>query len=498
MEDANKKIQRLISEEEMLRLVKYYQEQLTEDALLYLKGRGIEQDIIEKFSIGFEKDTIGFQPYHQDFKGYFRNRIVFPLYTKDKKVIDFIGRSLDGREPKYKSLLGVEDHFFNEAVLEKSQDVIFCNSIFDVLSLEQVNLPAICMVDNQVYNEQIGKIKGKRVFFCFGNDELGRRESIRLAKIFESHVKELYIIRLPQGFKDINDFFVRVKDPVDQFIKLIHLTLEESIYRTIAPEQKNLIIYQEEYNKRHKGNVTGIKTGFQDLDSLLMGGLQEGLYVLGGNVSVGKTTFLKQLTDQIARHVPVIYISWDMTSFELWARTMARLSKHPVQAVLSGSVPIKDIQLANQKYADIAKRIWIVEATLSSGLEDIAFYISKILQGLNTKPVIIFDHLQRIQVSKGTSLTNTEQQLQVTHHLNSLSRTWGLPIILAASETEEDLPSGLLASVDVYLSLEEHSKDQKIPVTLELRKNRNGALGKVQFLFDRAIGEFSKVPEYTD
>ncbi|MFV9510712.1 DnaB-like helicase C-terminal domain-containing protein [Tepidibacillus sp. LV47] len=498
MEEPNKKVQRSISDEEMIRLVKYYQDQLSEEAKQYLRERGITQDTIEKFNIGYEKDTIGFKPYYKDFKGYFRNRIVFPLYTKKRKVVDFIGRSLDGKEPKYKSLIGIGNVFFNETVLEQSQDVIFCNSIFDVLSLDQVNLPAVCMVDHQLYNEQIAQMEGKRVFICFGNDELGRRESIRLAKILEPYIKELYVIRLPQGLKDINDFFVRVKDPVEQFIKLINLTLEESISRPIASEQKNLIIYQEEYNKRHKGIVSGIKTGFQDLDHLLMGGLQEGLYLFGGNVSVGKTTFLKQLTDQIAKHVPVIYVSWDMTAFELWVRTMARFSKHPIQVVLSGKAQIKDIQLANQKYAEIAKRIWIVEASLTSSLEEITIYISKILQGLDTKPVIIFYHLQRIQVNKGKGIVNEEQQLQVTFHLNSLSRAWGLPIILATSLAEEELPNGLLASVDVYLSLEEQSKDHKIPIILELKKNRNGALGRVQFLFNRVIGEFSEASEYTD
>ena len=495
---SNQKIQTSFSEAEMQQLVKYYQEQLTEEAILYLNQRGIEKDTIETFEIGFEKDSIGFQPNQKGFKGYFRNRIIFPFLTKDKQVVDFIGRSIDGKEPKYKSLIGVNNLFFNETVLDHSEDIIFCNSIFDVLSLEQANLPAVCLIDNQVAEEQIEQLKGKRVFFCFGNDELGRRESIRIAKIFENYVKELYIVRLPQGLKDINDFFVRVKDPVNQFIKLINITLEETIHRPIAPEEKNLIIYQEEYIKRNKGNISGIKTGFQDLDTLLVGGLQEGLYLFSGNVSVGKTTFLKQLTDQIAKHTPVIYVSWDMTSFELWVRTMARLSGHSIQSILAGSAPLNEIQAVNLKYAQLASHIWTIEATISSNLEEISLNISKILQGLNVKPVIVFDYLQRIQLNKGQNVINQEHQLQVTYNLNSLSRTWGLPIILASAGTEADLPNGLLSSVDVYFSLEDNLKDPKQLITLELKKNRNGALGKIDFLFNRTIGEFSKVSENTD
>jgi len=492
MEELNKTIQRSFSEEEMQKLVKYYHDQLGEEAVLYLKDRGIEQVTIERFSIGFEKDKIGFQPNQKDFKGYFRNRIVFPLYTKNKKVIDFIGRSIDDKEPKYKSFLGINHIFFNEKVLSESDDVIFCNSIFDVLSLDQVKLPAICMVDNQVSEIQKQQMDGKRVFFCFGNDEIGRRESIRLAKTLQPHVKDLYIIRLPQGLKDINDFFVRVKDPVDQFVKLINITLEESIYRPIASDDKNLIIYQEEYNKRHKGNVLGIKTGFQDLDTLLVGGLQEGLYLIGGNVSIGKTTFLKQITDQIAKDVPVIYVSWDMTSFELWARSIARLAKKPVQSILAGSVPIKDIQIANQQYAEIASRIWTIEASITSNLQEIANNINKIIQSLNSKPVVILDYLQRIHLAEEINSVNPEKTIQVVYHLNSLSRTLGVPIILAATGTEDNLTNNLLASVDVYLSMEQDTNVSSSSITIELRKNRNGALGKIELLFDKTIGEFSE------
>ncbi|GBF11674.1 DnaB-like helicase C-terminal domain-containing protein [Tepidibacillus sp. HK-1] len=491
-------MQRNISSNELLQMVQYYRGQLTQDALDYLKDRGIQSEIIEKFLIGFEKDMIGFQPNDKGFNGYFHNRIIFPLQTMEQDVVDLIGRSIDGREPKFKSLIGVEDVFFNEMALKQVDDVILCNSIFDVLSLEQAKLPSICMINSQLNDQLLTKMENKRVFICFGNDEIGRRETIRVAKWLESVIKELYIIHLPKGFKDVNDFFIRMKNPSDEFINIINKTLKESLLSPIAPDSSNLVLFQEEYIKRYNKKLSGIKTGFKALDELLVGGLQEGLYLVGGAVSVGKTTFLKQLTDQVATNVPVLYISWDMTSFELWVRSMSRFTGCSTQQIFSGQVPVQDIQLANQTYSTLAKNIWTLDANIHTSLEDIAIILNKILLQLHKKPVIIFDHLQRIHLKQGLSMPAHEQQLQVTYNLHHWSRQWGVPILLAATGKEENFPPELVASIDSYIHLEGNNNEENSLVTFELKKNRNGSIGKIQFSFNKTIGLFSEILKDAD
>jgi len=494
----NKQLQPSLKNGFLNKMAESYQKQLTDEAISYLKSRGIEQETIDKFSIGFEKDQIGFQPYDHEYVGYFHNRVIFPLTTQNSEVVDFIGRSIDEKEPKYKALIGVDDVFFNEQVLQSANDVILCNSIFDVLSLDQVKLPAVCMIGNQLMEKQMEQLNGKRVFLAFGNDEIGRRETIRVAKWLENIVKELYIVHLPEGLKDINDFFIRVKNPLEEFIQLLNQTLKESMESIISPDSSYLIHFQEEYIKRNKGLLNGIKTGFEALDDLLVGGLQEGLHLLGGNVSVGKTTFLKQLADQLAEQVPVIFVSWDMTSFELWVRTMARLTGYSTQEILNGQVPVPVIQQANQRYAKIANQMWTIDANIETTLEDVALYISKISQNLHKKPVIILDHLRRIHLKQGMNLPVQESQLQIAYYLQSWSRQWSVPIILATTGKEEDLSCDLLAAVDIYLSLEGESDQIKHTLQIEVRKNRNGSLGNMELLFDRKSGNFSKKSENTD
>jgi len=496
--NTNKKLFASFNKEDLLKMREYYQNQLNNDAIQYLTERGINDQTIKKFEIGYEKDILGFQPHKRDYVGYFRNRIIFPLKTVHSEMVDFVGRSVDGKEPKYKSFIGVEDVFFNEDILSESEDVLFCNSIFDVLSLDQAKLPAVCSIYNQVYENQIEKLTGKRVFLCFGNDEIGRRESIRIAKTLEGLVNDLYIIHLPEGFKDINDFFVRVKNPIEEFINLLNITLKESLISPISPDSSNLTLFQEEYLKRHNGNVKGIKTGFDQVDKLLVGGLKEGLYLIGGNVSVGKTTFLKQLADQIVEQIPVIYVSWDMTSFELWVKSMARLTGFSTEEILAGSVPVEEIQKANLKYVDIANYIWTIDANIDFTLEDIAISINKILRNLNRKPVIILDYLQRIRLKEGLKLTQQEEQRQICYNLHQWSRQWGITILLATAGKEQDVTNEVLASVDVYMTLEGNAQVNQSPIQLIIRKNRNGALGDTKLMYNKVSGEFSKISEDKD
>ncbi|MDY7030122.1 MAG: CHC2 zinc finger domain-containing protein, partial [Spirochaetota bacterium] len=91
------------------------------EALKYLKARGVDEEIIEQFNLGFVPqkrswlyDFLKGKNYSDEFlsqtglfsrkypeSSLFNGRLVFPIYTAGGQVIAFGGRSIDGREPKY-------------------------------------------------------------------------------------------------------------------------------------------------------------------------------------------------------------------------------------------------------------------------------------------------------------------------------------------------------------------------------------------------------------
>ena len=74
-------------------------------------------------------------------------------------------------------------------------------------------------------------------------------------------------------------------------------------------------------------NTPYIPTGFKNFDSILDGGLYEGVYILGAIPSLGKTTLALQIADQIAEAgEDVLIFSLEMARRELMAKSISRLT----------------------------------------------------------------------------------------------------------------------------------------------------------------------------
>ena len=68
-----------------------------------------------------------------------------------------------------------------------------------------------------------------------------------------------------------------------------------------------------------------VKTGFNNLDTLLMGGVYPGLYVVGAISSLGKTTFVLQLAETFAKQgKQVLFVSLEMSRLEIVSKMISR------------------------------------------------------------------------------------------------------------------------------------------------------------------------------
>lgn len=484
-------------------MVAYYQKQLREEALYYLQKRGIELETAEEYQLGFDPGKIGFYVHSGKLGDFFEHRLIIPVHDAEGQTVDLIGRATDHREPKYKALLGVEDVMFNEAVLADTEDVVLCSGFFDVLSLSQARLPAVCVPAWMSFKERHAeRLQGKRVFICMGNDELGRRESVRIQSMLQDTAQETFIVNLPETIRDVNDFFVRIQNPLDAFMQLLNQTMEETLLVPISPDIKNITVYTEEYMKRHRGQASGISTGFARLDAALFGGFRSGLYLLAGGASCGKTMLMKQIADFIALHeTPVVYVSWDMTSFELWARSVARMIGTEPQNVLSGKVEPDQVNEANKQYIQISKMLWTIECTLDTPLDKVMASIERVAALAGKTPVVFIDHLQRIPVAgiaaEGGD-SDKHKQTVLAYSLKQWSRETGGTVVAAVPSDNgvEGLSQGAQASADVILLLRPDSAEPDNDgqrVGLHMLKHRNGSLVTIPMWFYDQKAMFAEV-----
>jgi len=204
-------------------------------ALAYLAGRGISEKTIDQFYLGyasggwetlanfFSKKAI---PYavvekagliipRKGKNGYydrFRNRIIFPIFDINKKVIGFGGRSMDDSLPKYlnspetpvyhksRSLYGL---YHARKKCRESDTVYLVEGYFDFLSLYQNGIQnVVATLGTALTSEHLRLLKGYagKIILVYDSDEAGVNAAFRSIGIIRKEGFDAKIVILPSGY----------------------------------------------------------------------------------------------------------------------------------------------------------------------------------------------------------------------------------------------------------------------------------------------------------
>ncbi|WP_346916308.1 DNA primase [Clostridium sp.] len=217
----------------------------------YLKGRGITDETIKKFGIGFALDNWqGIRSYLKQ-RGFseeeilelglttknekgniydrFRNRIIFPVFNVSGRVIGFGGRVLDDSKPKYLNSpetpifhKGTNLYGLNLAIKNNSaRTVIMVEGYMDVISLFQQGVTNVVATLGTALTEGQCKLLKRyidTVIVSFDSDAAGQNATIRGLEILQKSGFNLKILRIPRG-KD-PDEFIRAYGK-EKFLKLV-------------------------------------------------------------------------------------------------------------------------------------------------------------------------------------------------------------------------------------------------------------------------------------
>lgn len=292
--------QRLYDEsEELIEILemaeRFFKSQLSKEVISYLHKRGINDELIEAFSIGyapsgktilkfFEEKSIPLIKIHkaglvgsrEDGTMYemFYNRIMFPIKNIYNKVVGFGGRVMDKGLPKY--LNSPETIIFrkhetlyseNNAISSayKNNYSILVEGYLDVIALHKAGFKeAMASLGTSVTEQHLQKLwrAGDEIVMCLDGDEAGMQATqrvINMALPLISSSKKISFVRLPRSL-DPDDFIN--KEGGAEFKKLFdqRVNLSEMIWHTMyegktfqSPEEKALLEQQlEEYCKQIK------------------------------------------------------------------------------------------------------------------------------------------------------------------------------------------------------------------------------------------------------
>lgn len=244
----------------------------------YLKGRGISDETIKKFGLGFALNDwhgtrnylkrIGFKEAEilelglttKNDKGNiydrFRNRIIFPVFDVTGRVIGFGGRVLDDSKPKYLNSpetpifhKGTNLYGLNLAIKNNfNRTIIMVEGYMDVISLAQQGVTNVVATLGTALTEGQCKLLRRyvdTVIVSFDSDAAGQKATARGMDILLKAGFELKILQIPKG-KDPDEYirangreaFLRL---VDDAMGLIDFRLKAA-EKDIDFQKKDMIV----------------------------------------------------------------------------------------------------------------------------------------------------------------------------------------------------------------------------------------------------------------
>lgn len=188
-------------------------------------------------------------------------------------------------------------------------------------------------------------------------------------------------------------------------------------------------------------SFTERKTGFSNMDK--KNSIYPGLYGIGAISSLGKTTFMAQMADQLAAMgVNVLFFSFEQSSFELISKGLARYNAYSLDGdvklrrapsaidIRSGKVTVPDDVI--QHYTSNS-RLHIIDCSFGKTVDDIINDTKKFME-LNPEaepPVIIVDYLQVIAPDGSSSVK--EHMDRVVKKLKQLQKELNITIFIISS-----------------------------------------------------------------
>jgi replicative DNA helicase len=183
-----------------------------------------------------------------------------------------------------------------------------------------------------------------------------------------------------------------------------------------------------------------ISTGFSFLDMRSSGGLFPGLYAVGAISSLGKTTLIHQIADQIAAGgQDVLFFSLEQSRLELASKSLARWTAE--QNDLDGLTSLKirqgittrSLAWAIQEYTQaVEDRLQIIEGGFRYTVENLCEYVAAYMKQRSTAPVVILDYLQILNTIQKKA-TRRDEIDGIVSTLKVLSEKLKIPVIVISS-----------------------------------------------------------------
>ena len=278
-----------------------------------------------------------------------------------------------------------------------------------------------------------------------------------------------------------------------------------------------------EERMKNTGEITGIPTGYIDLDRMTSGLHSDELIILAARPSVGKTAFVLNIAKNVATKTneTVAIFSLEMSAESLVNRMLCSEGSIDASNMRNGRLTEEELRSYFVASGTLSNAPIYIDDTPGIRVAEIRAKCRRLKQERNNLGLIVIDYLQLIT---GTRPENRQQEVSdISRQLKILAKELKVPVIALSQlsrgveQRQDKRPvlsdireSGSIeqdADIVAFLYRDDYYRkegeepenaieDNTIEVILE--KNRAGARGTVKLLFQKEYNKFSSIAQFEE
>jgi replicative DNA helicase len=281
-----------------------------------------------------------------------------------------------------------------------------------------------------------------------------------------------------------------------------------------ATALKDLVVRSFELIENRQGShVTGLATGYYELDDLTCG-LQNGeMIIVAGRPSMGKTSLALNITEHLGliEKVPIAIFSLEMGRQQLAERFLCSISEIDSQKVRRGLLSDEHYKKLADACAELSEApIYIDDTSTLTPLELRAK--ARRLKSRHNIQCIMVDYLQLMNIGSGRIESRQQEITTISRYLKSLARELNIPVMVLSQlnrspegreghrprmsdlresgSIEQDADVVMLLHREDYYHRGQEDYEEDNTAELIIAKQRNGPTGTVKLTFREKITRF--------
>lgn len=311
---------------------------------------------------------------------------------------------------------------------------------------------------------------------------------------------------------NINDVIEKAEKKIFDVSKNIRSTEFKTIKEVLTKTQSDL-----EKLASQKGDITGIPTGYYELDKITSGFHPHELIIIAARPGMGKTAIALNMVTNIAINAKksVALFNMEMGAEQLAMRMIASVGQIDSSKLKTGTLAHSDWKRVNEAISRLASTSIFIDDTAGITVNEIRAKCRRLKASLSGLDIVVIDYLTLIQGSSKSGSNRQQEVSDISRALKTMAMELDVPVI-ALSQLSRGIEqrtdkkpmlsdlreSGAIeqdADIVAFLhcSDEEREKENSL-MEFVIRKHRNGSLKDIPLIFQRNTSTFANVANFEE